>query len=51
MLPNTFREPKSVCVSSCDVGPRSWDLGFGETLEWGPVVQRVFACLEMGEVR
>lgn len=27
MLPRTFRDPKSVCVSSFEAGPRSWDLG------------------------
>lgn len=27
MLPRTFREPKSVWVSSVEAGPRSWDFG------------------------
>lgn len=43
VFPNTSRDPKSVCVSSDDCGPRSWDLGLGEV--WGAGVAENFRAV------
>jgi len=45
VLPSTFKDPKSVCVSSEDAGPRSWDLGLGENLK-GVVVENCRGLME-----
>lgn len=46
MFPSTFRVPKSVCVSSVEGGPRSWDWGLGEDCE---EIGDVENCLRRGE--